>query len=213
MFIGHFAVGFAAKRLAPRTSLAWLLLAPAFLDLLWPLFLATGIEEVRIDPGNTPVAPFDFVSYPWSHSLVMALTWGLVWYAGAAERRAGIVLGALVVSHWVLDWISHRPDLPIWPGGPRVGLGLWYSKPATIAVEVALYAAGVGLYLAATRARDRVGVWALVALVVVQVGSYVASLVGPPPPSVTAVEITAILAAVLFFAAGAWIERHRAPSV
>ena len=209
MFIGHFALGFAAKRVVPRVSLAYLLLAPAFLDVLWPLFLAAGIEEVRIDPGNTPVTPFDFVSYPWSHSLAMAVAWALVWYVVARERRAGIVLGALVVSHWVLDWFTHRPDMPIWPGSPRVGLGLWYSLPATVAVEVAMYAAGVALYLGATRARDRIGVFALAALLVVQLGSYAASLLGPPPPSVGAIEITATLASALFFAWGAWIERHR----
>src|ERR1700677_267927 len=143
MFIGHFAVGFAAKKFAPRSSEAVLLTAPLLADLLWPVFLLLGWEQVRIDPGNTPFTPLDFVSYPISHSLLTACGWGalvgLVYWAVTRCGRGAVVIGLSVVSHWVLDYVTHRADLPLYPGGPRVGLGLWNSVPATIAVEVAMY--------------------------------------------------------------------------
>jgi hypothetical protein len=107
-------------------------------DLLWPVFLLLGLEAVRIDPGNTAFTPLDFVSYPWSHSLLMDVIWGALagsiamWTLGNA--RAGVLVGLAVVSHWVLDFASHRPDMPVWPGGPLVGLGLWHSVAATLVV-------------------------------------------------------------------------------
>ena len=115
MFIGHFALGFAAKRVAPRLSLAALFAAVALADIIWPLLVAVGIEEVRIDPGNTAFTPLDFVSYPYSHSLVFLCLWGVVFgliCAGIVQdRRAALIAGVLVISHWVLDWMTHRPDM------------------------------------------------------------------------------------------------------
>src|SRR5919198_260226 len=138
MFIGHVAVGFASKRVAPRASLGTLMVAPILLDLLWPIFLLLGLEKVRIDPGNTAFSPLDFVSYPFSHSLLMAIAWGVL-FAFLYRARTGdsgsapwLALG--VVSHWVLDWVTHRPDLPLVPGLPaRVGLGLWNSRAGALA--------------------------------------------------------------------------------
>src|SRR5215470_10084373 len=136
MFVGHFAVGFAAKRAAPRVSLALLFLAAQFADVLWPIFVAAGIETVRIAPGITAVTPLDFISYPYSHSLVALAVWALLlgatcsWVLGG--RTTFIVIAALVMSHWVLDFVSHRPDMPIYPGGPTYGLSLLDSFPATL---------------------------------------------------------------------------------
>src|SRR5438046_8512683 len=129
MFVGHLAVALAAKTRAPRTSLGVFVAAAIGLDLLWPFFLLVGIEHVHVDPGNTKFTPLAFDSYPWSHSLLMAIVWGL---AGAFiirvrarnDVRTQVLVFLLVVSHWVLDFVSHRPDLPLWPGqSPRVGLG------------------------------------------------------------------------------------------
>ncbi len=147
MFIGHFAVGFAAKSLAPRTSLGTLFAASQLLDLVWPILVLLGVEKVRVDPGNTAFTPLDFVNYPWSHSLLMALVWAagfaLVYRARTGFARGAWVVGALVLSHWALDFVSHRPDLPLAPGASRVGLGLWNSVPATVIAETALFAVGV----------------------------------------------------------------------
>jgi hypothetical protein len=213
MFLGHYALGLAAKRLEPRLPLAVLLAAPQALDLLWPVFVLAGIEHVEVAPGDTAFTPLRFVSYPWSHSLVMSIVWGVAFGAivrarGASVRAAGIV-AALVVSHWVLDLASHRPDMPLWPeGGPLLGLGLWRSVPATLVVELAMYAAGVALYARATRTEDRTGTWAYAGLVAFLLAAYVANVLGPPPPSGTAVAASA-LALWLIPLWGVWIERHR----
>jgi membrane-bound metal-dependent hydrolase YbcI (DUF457 family) len=214
VFLGHLAVGFAAKRAAPRAGLAPLMAAPVLLDLVWPLFVLAGLEEVRVAPGHTAVTPLDFTSYPWSHSLFMSAVWGAAFGAAYLARtgyRAGAAAIALgVVSHWILDFVAHAPDLPLWPGGPRVGLGLWRSVPATAVVEVALYAAGVALYVGATRARNRTGAAALWALVAFAGAIYVINLAGPPPPSAKAVAVAA-LAQWLWIPWAALIDRNRAP--
>src|SRR6266508_4359646 len=160
MFIGHLALGLAAKRATPRVSLAVLFSAAQFADMLWPVLVALGIEQVRIHPGDTAFTPLEFVSYPYSHSLLLAI-WGLVFglvYERAAHARrqakAGgpffsrtvVIITALVVSHWVLDVVTHRPDMPLYPGSVRIGLGLWNSVPGTIAIEVAMYGAGLWVY-------------------------------------------------------------------
>ena len=212
MFIGHFGVGFGAKAAAPRVSLGTLLLAAQFVDLLWPLFVLLGVERVRIDPGNTAVTPLDFVSYPVTHSLLTGVGWAVLvggaYLATRRRLRGAAVVAAAVVSHWVLDWVSHRPDLPIVPGGSKVGLGLWNSVPATVVVESLIFAAGIALYLRATCARDRVGHWALWALVAFLAIAYAGNLAGPPPPSVKALGWVG-LATWLFVPWGYWIDRHR----
>jgi membrane-bound metal-dependent hydrolase YbcI (DUF457 family) len=213
MFLGHLAVGFAAKRAAPRAGLAPLMAAPVLLDLIWPLFVLLGLEEVRIEPGATAVTPLDFAWYPWSHSLAFAALWAAL-FAGAylartRDRAGAVVVAAGVLSHWALDLVVHRPDLPLWPGSARFGLGLWNSVPATVAVEVALFAAGVLLYASATRPRDRAGRIALWGFVLFAAASYAANLLGPPPPSARAIGWVS-LAQWLWIPWAALIDRHRA---
>jgi membrane-bound metal-dependent hydrolase YbcI (DUF457 family) len=213
MFIGHFAVGFALKRVAPRTSLGVLMAAPQTLDLLWPIFLLLGLEQVRIDPGNTAFTPLAFDSYPYSHSLAMAIVWGAVFAAAYFVRtkllRAAGVIAFAVVSHWILDWITHRPDLPIAPwSGTKVGLGLWNSVAGTMLVESAMFAAGVWIYARATTARDRTGRVSLRVYVAVLVGIYIGNVVGPPPPDVRSLAIVALGLWLLPLWAE-WIDRHR----
>jgi Lon protease-like protein len=213
MFIGHLALGFAAKRVVPKISLAVLFVAVQLADMLWPIFLAAGIEHVRIDPGNTAVTPLDFVSYPYSHSLVFLIFWGIAFGAlyrfAVRDRAAFAVLAALVVSHWVLDFVMHRPDMPIYPGGAEYGLGLWNSRLATLAVELPLFAAGLWVYMRTTRARDAIGRWAFAGLAVFLVVAYFANLAGPPPPSVTALWIFAIVGAAILTLWSWWADKHR----
>lgn len=213
MFIGHLALGLAAKRAAPRVSLALLLGAAQLADILWPLFLALGLEQVRIDPGNTALTPLDFVSYPYSHSLLLLAGWGVALAAlsrsFAPGRRVFAIVCALVVSHWVLDVITHRPDMPLYPGGPKFGLGLWNSIPATVAIEVPMFAAGLWIYASVTRPRDRIGKWAFGSLVVLVLLIYVANIFGPPPPSVKALTIAGLLGGALFTLWSWWADRHR----
>ena len=141
MFIGHYALGLASKRIAPSVSLGALFLACQFADLLWPMLVLAGVESFTIRPGITAVTPLDFEYYPFSHSLLTLCVWGVL--LGLIYRtvtgsswRAAIVLCALVVSHWVLDVVVHRPDMPLAPGlSYHLGLGLWNSVPGTHALR------------------------------------------------------------------------------
>lgn len=214
MFLGHFALAFAAKKAAPAISLGMLFVAAQLADLLWPALVLAGVEQVRIAPGITAVTPLDFVRYPYSHSLAALLAWGVVLGFGyrivrGGGARAWAILAALVASHWVLDAIVHRPDLPLVPGsGARAGLGLWDSVPASMALELALFAAGIAIYARGTRAADRVGRLAFVGLVAFLLVVYAGSVFGPPPPSPQAVAWTA-MSMWLLVAWGHWIDKHR----
>jgi membrane-bound metal-dependent hydrolase YbcI (DUF457 family) len=212
MFIGHFAVGFASKRVAPRASLAVLLAAPLFLDILWPVFIAVGLEHVRIVPGITKVTPLDLYDMPWSHSLVMSLLWSVLfggaYFALRRDRTASLVLGAGVFSHFILDWVTHRPDMQLWPGSPRYGLGLWFSLPGTLIVEGAMFVGALAIYVRTAKARNRkgsIGLWAFVAFLLI---AYFGSIFGPPPPSTNALVGSAIVAWLLLIWAW-WFDRNR----
>jgi membrane-bound metal-dependent hydrolase YbcI (DUF457 family) len=214
VFIGHAAVALAAKPLAPRTSLALLLAAAFWVDMVWPVFLLFGIEQVRIDPGNTAFTPLDFVHYPWTHSLAAAIAWSVLFalvFVRSGKREA-LILGLLVFSHWVLDAISHRPDLPLWPGGGAViGLGLWNSVPATMIVEGAMFAVGVAIYARCAPSRDRIGFWAYWGLIGFLVVAYLGNVFGPPPPNEQAIAIAGIAGGALFTFWAWWADRHRGP--
>lgn len=217
MFIGHFALAFASKKVEPGVSLATSFLAAQLADSLWPVLILTGAERVTIAPGDTVVTPLRFDSYPYSHSLLFLVVWGALFagihFAARRRRRAALVLGALVVSHWILDFVSHRPDMPLAPGLPeKVGLGLWSSLPATLVVEGLLFAAGVRLALGATRARDGIGRWGLFGFIAFLVVAYVAALAGPPPPTVAALGWTSLAIPVVLLPFIAWVDRHREPA-
>jgi len=213
LFIGHYALGFAAKRLAPRTSLGTLFAAPTLADLLWPVFLLLGWEQARVVPGPNPFLNLWLDSIPVSHSLVALIAWGLLFGYLYRKRtgyaRGALVVGLLVVSHWVLDVVTHRPDMPLYPGSVTVGLGLWNSVAGTLLVEGAMFVAGVAIYAGVTRARDRIGRYGFWTLVVVLAGSYVSSLFAPPPQNMTALATFAIIFGWLFVLFGWWVDRHR----
>lgn len=212
MFIGHAAVALAAKPLLPRVNLAIPLAAAFWVDMVWPVFLLLGVESVRIDPGNTAFTPLDFVHYPWTHSLAAAVGWSLLFGLACLRlgRREALVLGLLVLSHWVLDAISHRPDLPLWPGSATlVGLELWRSVPLTLIVEGGMFAVGAWLYARSAPARDRTGTWAFRGLIAFLSLAYLGNVFGPPPPSVAAIAVAGIAGFVLFAAWAWWIDRHR----
>jgi len=215
MFLGHFALAFGAKRLAPSVSLGTLFLACQFADLLWPTLVLIGLERVEIDPGNTLVTPLNFVSYPYSHSLVMLLVWAALFAIayvaarGTSAVAAASIIAALVFSHYVLDVITHRPDMPITVGGAtKIGFGLWNHPGTTLALESAMFLACTALYTGATRARDAIGRVGLWALIVVLVAIYFAALYGPPPPSSHAIAVAGHLT-WLFVIWAYWIDKHR----
>jgi membrane-bound metal-dependent hydrolase YbcI (DUF457 family) len=214
MFIGHYALAFGAKKVAPSVSLGTAFLACQFADLLWPTLLMLGKEVVEIDPGNTLVTPLNFVSYPYSHSLVMLVVWSalfaIVYRAIRGWNQTAILtVAALVFSHYLLDLIMHRPDLPITlTGSRRLGLGLWNYPGTTLALELTMFIVGTTLYMMATRPRDRAGRFGFWTLIVVLVAIYFAALYGPPPPNAASVAVAGQLS-WLFVLLAYWVDRHR----
>jgi hypothetical protein len=212
MFIGHFAVAFAAKKVAPRASLGTLVLSAQFLDLLWPMFLLIGAEHVRIDPGNTAFTPLDFYDYPISHSLLTTVGWavilGGIYYILKRDARTSLVLYGLAVSHWMLDALTHRPDLPLLPWfDAMVGLGLWESVAWTVVTELLLLAGGVMLFLGVRKAEGRPAgmfFWSYVAFLAFV---WAANIFGPPPPSEDAIGIVG-MSMWLLVAWAYWIDRR-----
>ena len=215
MFIGHYALAFGAKKAGAEVSLGTLFLACQFADLLWPTFLLLGLERVEIDPGNTLVTPLNFVSYPVlaqprdAAGVVGAVRAAVSRRCAAGHAVAIVTVGALVFSHYVLDVITHRPDMPITIGGSRrLGFGLWNYPGTTLAIESAMFIIGATIYSGVTRERDRtgrIGLWALIATLV---AIYFASLYGPPPPNTAAIAIAGHLL-WLFVIWAYWIDRHR----
>jgi membrane-bound metal-dependent hydrolase YbcI (DUF457 family) len=218
MFIGHFALGFGAKKFAPQVSLGILFLACQLADIIWPNLVLFGIETLRIQPGATVMTPLDFSSYPYSHSLVALLLWSLIFAVlymalSRAGLKAGFVIAALVLSHWILDVLTHRPDIPITLGeSSKIGAGLWNYPIIAIPFELLLFGTGVWLYHSCTTPLNRkgnIGFWVLVLFLLT---AYVANVFGPPPPSAIAVAWSA-QAMWLIIAWGFWVDHNRATRI
>ena len=221
MFLGHFGVALALKRAEPKLSLGTLFVAAQLTDLLWGAFLLLGWERVRIDPGYTAVTPLQFTEYPITHSLVGALAWSLVaaavyysWPTRDTSRhwQASAIVGLAVLSHFPLDVLVHVPDLTIAGGETaRLGLGLWRSVGATLAAELLVLGAGIAVYVAFRSRRHPVRHGRLAGLVAVLLAIYLLNLLGPPPPSVTAIGVADIVGLLALAAMAGWAD-HRAPA-
>ncbi len=215
MFIGHFGTGLAAKKLDSKISLGTLFLAAQFIDLLWPIFLLLGIEKVIIEPGNTSFTPLNFISYPYSHSLFGVLIWSLlfgsIYYLNRKNIKSALLLAALVMSHWILDLITHRPDLLIIPWSDiKVGFGLWNSVIFTMLIEGSIFGVGAYLYISCTKAENKkgkIGLWSLLVFLVV---IYLMNIFGSPPPSEKAIAVVGLFQWLLVGWAY-WIDKNRAP--
>lgn len=213
MFLGHFGIGFGAKTLQPRVSLGTLFLAAQLADLVWPTLLLLGIERVRIVPHVTATNALDFVYYPFTHSLVgelvAGLLFGLVYWLLRRNGPGAVLLGLLVLSHWLLDVVVHIPDLPLYPGSsPLLGFGLWNHVVLTQVVEFALLGAGLWLYVRQTKARSGAGRYGLLGLVAFLVLVHVGGLLSPPPASVRALAWSAQLVWLTILLAY-WVDRNR----
>ena len=214
MFVGHIGVALGAKGVAPKVPLPVLILAAQFLDVLWPIFLMAGIEHAQIEPGYTAVSPLNLYDYPYSHSLVGALAWaagfGFAYSFFREDSWGGKVLAGLVASHWLLDAVVHRPDLPLYPGSPdRYGYALWNSVEQTLVLEGTIFVAGLLIYCVVTQARDRIGSYGFWTLMALLVWAWLDSIFGPPPPTMTAVAVAGLAGAAIVVGWAAWVERHR----
>jgi membrane-bound metal-dependent hydrolase YbcI (DUF457 family) len=215
MFLAHFGIGFGAKAAAPHVSLGTLFLAAQFIDLIWPTLLLLGVERVNIITDGTRSPPLDFVYYPFSHSLLAVTGWAAlvaaVYFIVRRSRSGAVVLGLAVVSHWLLDLVVHHPDLPLYPGAsPLLGFGVWSSPLVALALELAIFALGMRLYLRVTRARDATGKWALWSLLALLLVIQIANAFGPPPPGTSAIAWAGQAQWLLVFW-GYWVDRHRQP--
>jgi hypothetical protein len=206
MLFGHIAVGLAAKPVAPKVPLGALLVSASAIDTLCGVFVIAGIEGIDADGAS---------SIPWSHGLFMAVVWSIaglaLTYLLSRDWRTSIVIGLLVFSHWVLDFISHPmgmgrelpPDIPLlFEGSPKVGLGLYNSVAAALITDLGMFVGGIVVYLASTRAKDRTGTWAFWLMML----SIVALAVLAAVPQLA---ILPTLALVLLLPFGNWVDRHR----
>jgi len=213
MFIGHFGIGLAAKKIDNRPSLGTMFFAAQFIDLLWPIFLLVGIERVLIEPGNTAFTPLNFIYYPFSHSFFGVLVWSLIfggiYFVIKKNLKSSLILGFLVMSHWILDLLTHRPDLPLLPWNEfKVGLGLWNSVVLTLIVEGLIFLVGAYIYIKITQAKNKkgsIGLWSLLVFLAVV---YLLNIFGPPPPSEEPIAVVG-LSLWLLVAWGYWIDRNR----
>jgi hypothetical protein len=222
MFLGHYGVALALKRVEPKISLGALFVAVQLPDLLWGVFLLLGWERVRIDPGYTVVTPLQFLEYPISHGLVGMTLWGLIaaalyysWPTRDTSRhwQAAALVGVAVVSHFPLDVVVHVPDLPLWgQHSSKLGLGLWNNRTATVLVELATLGAGAAVYVAFRSRRHPVRPGRLAGVLLVLVAIYLVNLLGPPPPSVTAIALADIVGLLLLAAFAAWADRSATPA-
>jgi hypothetical protein len=200
MFVGHYGVSFAARKIEPSISLWVLFIAVQLLDVAWAPFVLLGIERVRIVPGITATNPLDLYYMPYTHGLVTALLWSaaaFVIYRLSVKRGgnfAALVVGVAVFSHWILDLVVHRPDLPLYDNAAKVGLGLWNYPLLAFSLEVALLFGGMWMYFRA-EARRRMATAAF-GLVMLMIEAYI--FFGPPPSSGKAVALTALTSYVVF---------------
>jgi FtsH-binding integral membrane protein len=212
MVLGHYGFGLGAKKFAPRLSLGTLFLAVQWADLLWPILLLFNVEHVALHPGD-PKFPLDFTDYPITHSLLMGIVWGLVfgllYWLIKKDTRSALVLGICVVSHWVLDLVVHKPDLPLFPGdSPKVGLGLWNWPLITAVVEFVLFFIGLTLYLRVSKPKNNTGKWSFWLLMALLVVNHIAALFSPMPSSAHAIGWAAQYQWI-FVIMGYWVDRNR----
>ncbi|HEY9204435.1 MAG TPA: hypothetical protein VIO58_00825 [Candidatus Methanoperedens sp.] len=222
MFIGHYGIGFALKKVEPRLSLGLLIFGAIMLDILFGLFLLAGVEHARIVPGATIVSPFEFYDYPFSHSAAGAIVWATagflaywLWPTGnrRSRMRPAFVLAAAIFSHFILDVISHSPDMTLFGNNsPELGLSLWNSLAATIIVELGILFMGIVLYRNATHSISPSGKYGLVLIVLILLVLYIGNIFGPPPPDMISVGVITTAGQLLLVALAFWVDRNRTPS-
>ena len=214
MLVGHVAVGLAAKRFTPRLSLGTTMLAAMLPDLLWCIFLLAGVEHVELKPGHGAINYLGMPDIAFSHSLLMDAVWGAllaaIYFFVRHYARGAWVLFAAVLSHWLLDFVAHRPDMGFAPGIHRyLGLGLWNSVAATILVEGGMWLLAIVVYARATCPKGRMGGYAFWIVVAALTLAWHRNIAGPPPPSPRAMAVSSLIFFSLVVAWAYWMNRLR----
>lgn len=219
MFIGHYGIGFALKKVEPRLSLGILIFGATMLDILFGLFLLAGVEHAKIVPGATVVSPFEFYDYPISHSALGAVVWATIgflaywlWPKGdrVSRKRPAFILAAAILSHFILDAVSHTPDITIFGNNsPKLGLSLWSSLAGTMIIELGLLFLGIVLYRRATYSTSSTGKYGLALIVLILMVLYIGNIFGPPPPDIISVGVVTTAGQLALVAIAFWVDRNR----
>lgn len=215
MFIGHFGLSFAAKKAAPQVSLGTLFIATQFVDILWPFLLVFHIEKVAITPGYTKMNAFEFLYYPYTHSLLMGIVWGavvgVIYWLFKRDARGAIIVGLCVLSHWFLDLVVHVADLPLTPFGEyKMGLGLWNHVAIELIVETMIFLTGTYIYATFTKPKNKIGKWGFWTLVILLLVFAFSNAFGPTPPdSIMILFVSAIILMGLIISLAYWVDRNR----
>jgi membrane-bound metal-dependent hydrolase YbcI (DUF457 family) len=216
MLIGHYSAAFIAKRVAPSLSLPSLFIACQLIDFFWAILVLFGIEKLRVVPGFNASNPLDLYFMPYTHSLPAAIVWStgaaiLYWLAARSSPhrfRNAALIGIVVSSHWILDFIVHLPDLPLWYDSFKVGLGLWNFRYIALALELALLWAAVIACLGIA-AGNRLRYLLLAGLMS---GIQVTSLIMPPPSSATSVALQLLATYVALTLLSYWASKPSSPA-
>jgi len=215
MFVGHYGPSFAVKAIQPAVPLWLVFIAVQLVDVAWAILIFLGIEKVRIVPGITASNPLDLYYMPYTHSLVAAVLWSAGAMVvckplrGVRNWLVAAWIGAAVFSHWVLDWVVHRPDLPLYDDAMKVGLGIWNYPVIALALEALLLFGGMIMYLRRTRPMNAIGRFGppIFGLLMLAIQAYI--FFGPPPPSPGALALTALVSYIVFAAVAEWLDRQR----
>ncbi|HSE63434.1 MAG TPA: hypothetical protein VLG15_07450 [Thermoanaerobaculia bacterium] len=217
MFVGHYGASYAIRAARPAIPLWLLFIAVQLIDVVWALLVLVGIEKARIVPGITASNPFDLYYMPYTHSLVAAIVWAMAATAACRSRprfrtgTAAIWVGVAVFSHWVFDFVVHRPDLPLYDDTMKMGLGLWNFPVIAFALEAALLFGGMALYLRKTTSVDAVGRFGPATFGIIMLAIQAWIFFGPPPASPAAAAVTALVSYVAFAALVRWLDGRREP--
>lgn len=214
MFVGHYGVSFAIKGANKSVPLWLLFVAVQLVDVLWAIFVMMGFEKVRITPGITATNPLDLYYMPYTHSLVAAFFWSAVAFVGyrLARRNAGyaaLLIAAAVFSHWVLDLIVHRPDLPLFDDTFKMGFGVWNYPALALGLEAGILFAGILIYLSRTKAVSVVGKYGIPVFAIILLSLQAVVFFGAPPTSPLSAALTALFSYVVLAAIAYWLERKR----
>ena len=219
MFVGHYGPSFAVKAIRPAIPLWLLFIAVQLVDVVWAVLVLLGIEKVRIVPGITASNPLDLYYMPYTHSLVAGILWAVAAIVvckplrGVRNWSAAAWIGLAVFSHWILDLLVHRPDLPLYDDTMKVGLGIWNYPAIALFLEALLLFAGMTMYLRRTRAINAIGSVGPPLFGILMLGIQCYVFFGPPPVSPSAAAITALVSYAVFAAVAQWLDRQRTHAV
>ncbi|MET0637667.1 MAG: hypothetical protein ABWZ25_16680 [Chitinophagaceae bacterium] len=215
MFIGHFGLSFAAKKAAPKVSLGTLFIATMFVDIVWPFLLLFNIEKVAIVPGYTQSNALEFLYFPYTHSLLAGIIWGVVvgfvYWLFKKDNRGAMVVGLCVLSHWFFDLLVHTADLPLTPfGQEKLGFGLWNHVALSLTIETIIFLAGVFIYANFTKAKTRAGKWGFWSFVAFLLAFNFANTFGPPPSgSIMTLFLTLVTLIFIIVLLAYWVDKNR----